>query len=72
MSVTTKWMNDEQTVLMVCYRGQIGEQDFFDIMDRVHQQIAGRAHPVHIIHDYGNSNAQELLNTYVQNSAAAS
>lgn len=72
MSITTQWMNDEHTVLMISYGGIIGEQDFIDIMEHVHEQIAGSAQPVHIIHDYGNSNAQELLNQNAPNSALAS
>ncbi len=62
MSITTRWIDEEQTVLLISYRGTIAEQDFIETMNRVHQQIAGRTQPVHIVHDYGNSNAEELLN----------
>lgn len=68
MTTTTRWLNDEQTMLLVSYRGIIAEQDFVEIMDRVHQLIAGRAQPVHIIHDYGSSNVNELLNGENQSS----
>ncbi len=62
MSIKTRWMNPEHTILLISYRGQIQEWEFIAVMNQIHQAIAGKNQPIHIVHDYSASNVNELLN----------
>lgn len=73
MSIKTRWMNPEHTVILISYQGEIEEREFVAIMNHVHKKIDGTAYPIHIVHDYSSSNINELLNgkTYPRSGSGA-
>ncbi|MCA9912924.1 MAG: hypothetical protein KC496_06230 [Anaerolineae bacterium] len=62
MSIKTRWMNTEHTVLLISYVGEFQEWEFIAVMDQIHQVIAARMNPIHLIHDTSASNINDLWN----------